>query len=68
MMRYDRLGALLTEFKNSPDRYRGEKDEFNQELGPGLERDNEAIGYNTGDVVGIALIMRFLTTTDNRKS
>ena len=73
MFKQDRLGRLLTMFKDAPKRYEGyygehrEPGDFYQALGPGLERDNEAIGYNAGDVIGIALTMRFLTTSDDRR-
>ncbi|KAI9700877.1 MAG: hypothetical protein M1836_002247 [Candelina mexicana] len=35
-------------------------------FGPGMETDDLKMGYAMGDVIGIALLMRFLTTTDDR--
>lgn len=31
-----------------------------------METEEDMMGYNIGDVVGIALLMRILTTTDDR--
>lgn len=64
------LYPLLEFLKNAPFRFSsGDPDlktEFYQSMKPGMEDDDDKMGYNIGDVVGIALIMRFLTTTDNR--
>ena len=65
MMGEDRLYPLLDYLKDAANRFYS-KDEFYQSLGPGMEQDMEKMGYNIGDVVGIALIMRFVTTTDDR--
>ena len=66
----DRLFPLLNYFKSIPDKfgYRGDprRDAFYQSIGPGMEKDDDLMGYNIGDVAGIALLMRFLTTTDDR--
>lgn len=66
----DRLFPLLNYFKSIPDRFgrRGdpERDAFYQSIGPGMEKSNDMMGYNIGDVAGVALLMRFLTTTDDR--
>ncbi|KAK8212494.1 hypothetical protein IWZ01DRAFT_550465 [Phyllosticta capitalensis] len=40
---------------------------FFRSFGPSMESDSDKLGYNIGDVVGIALIFRFLTTTENRQ-
>lgn len=61
----DRLYPLLNYLKEGAARS-GDKDAFYQSLGPGMETDIDKMGYNVGDVVGIALIMRYLTTTDDR--
>ncbi len=34
-------------------------------LGPDMVTDDDKMGYNIGDVVGIALLMRFITSTDD---
>lgn len=61
----DRIYPLLNYLKEGADRS-GNKEEFYQSLGPGMETDIDKMGYNIGDVVGVALIMRYLTTTDDR--
>ena len=61
----DRLYPLLDYLKEGAARS-GDKTEFYQSLGPGMETDIDKMGYNIGDVVGVALIMRYLTTTDDR--
>lgn len=61
----DRLFPLLDYLKDGA-RRSGNKDDFYQSLGPGIETDIDKMGYNIGDVVGVALIMRYLTTTDDR--
>lgn len=35
-------------------------------IGPGMEINDDIMAYNIGDVAGVALVMRFLTTTDDR--
>ncbi|KAK8249666.1 hypothetical protein IWZ00DRAFT_278803 [Phyllosticta capitalensis] len=40
---------------------------FFRSFGPSMESDSDKLGYNIGDVGGIALIFRFLTTTEDRK-
>lgn len=66
----DRLFPLLNYFKSIPDSFGGRGDaarnEFYQSLGPGMEGNDHLMGYNIGDVAGVALLMRFLTTTDDR--
>jgi len=62
----DRLYPLLYHLKEAP-RFSGDVGGFYESLGPGMEVDSNKMEYNIGDVVGIALIMRFLTTTDDRK-
>ena len=64
-MRTDSLFDFLEDFKLAPSRHHT-RDSFKEELGPGIEMDADMVGYNIGDVVGIALLMRFLTTTDDR--
>ncbi|KAI9711417.1 MAG: hypothetical protein M1812_007162 [Candelaria pacifica] len=51
----------------SDDEKKAEIQAWYDSLGPGMEDDDGKMGYNIGDVVGIALLMRFLTTTDDRK-
>ena len=62
----DPLYPLFERLKSIPDGKRDKTAWFNT-FGPGMEIDDEKMGYNIGDVVGIALLMRFLTTTDDRK-
>ena len=66
-MRTDRLYKYLAHFKRAPYRHHS-IDSFYNELGPGMEMNHDMLGYNFGDVIGIALLMRFLTTTDDRMS
>lgn len=69
----ERLHGLLSFFKEVP---RLVAQRFNATmqsnwytlLKPGMEREQDMIGYNIGDVIGIALLMRLLTTTDDRLS
>ena len=61
----DRLYPLLNYLKDGPGRSKN-KSEFYQSLNPTMESDIDKMGYNIGDVVGVALIMRYLTTTDDR--
>lgn len=65
LLSQDRVYPLLNYLKEGAARS-GDKDSFYQSLGPGMETDINKMGYNIGDVVGIALIMRYLTTTDDR--
>lgn len=74
-MQTDRLYAVFGYLKNAPGRAirpnssstSGEQvDDWYQSLGPGMETDSDKMGYNIGDVAGVALLMRFLTTTDDR--
>lgn len=71
VLRKDRLYPILDYFKdvprNSPQGQQGRQDTFYETLKPGMEVDNNLMGYNIGDVVGVAIIMRYLTTTDDRK-
>ena len=62
----DPLYPLFERLKSIPDGKPDKTAWFNT-FGPGMEIDDEKMGYNIGDVVGIALLMRFLTTTDDRK-
>ncbi len=65
-----RLFEILEYWKVAPDPSgRGgesARGRFYRSLIPGMELDERKMGYNIGDVVGNALIMRFLLTTDNR--
>lgn len=69
-MQTDRLFKLFKRFKEAPNREPGRRgisrDQWYQSLGPGMETDSDKMGYNIGDVAGVALLMRFLTTTDDR--
>lgn len=74
-MQTDRLYEIFQYLKDSPSRAAladssHTRDEFinewYQSLGPGMETDSDKMGYNIGDVAGVALLMRFLTTTDDR--
>lgn len=69
-MKTDRLFKLFKHFKEAPNREPGRRgisrDQWYQSLGPGMETDSDKMGYNIGDVAGVALLMRFLTTTDDR--
>ncbi|KAI9881249.1 MAG: hypothetical protein M1830_005535 [Pleopsidium flavum] len=59
----DRLFPLLNHLKEAPK----SRSRFNKSLGSGMKVDIHKMGYDIGDVVGVALVMRFLTTTDDRK-
>lgn len=76
-MRTDRLQEVLQYLKNAPSRAQLGADGYGhmirqsikdwyQSLGPDMETDGDKMGYNIGDVAGIALLMRFLTSTDDR--
>lgn len=81
-MQTDRLHEIFQYLKNAPSRayqafmstatadlactIKQYKDDWYQSLGPGMETDGDKMGYNIGDVAGVALLMRFLTTTDDR--
>ncbi|KAI9700876.1 MAG: hypothetical protein M1836_002246 [Candelina mexicana] len=61
-----RLGPILDYFKEAPFDYPGGQDAFYPTLAPGMEIYQRKMGYNIGDVVGLALIVRFLLTSDDR--
>ncbi|KAI9715134.1 MAG: hypothetical protein M1812_006113 [Candelaria pacifica] len=61
-----RLYPILWHWKQAPGGRGPVADEFYSSLRPGMEMDERKMGYNIGDVVGNALIMRFLLTTDDR--
>lgn len=76
-MQTDRLHEVLQYLKNAPRRAQLGADGYGhtteqsitdwyQSLGPDMETDGDKMGYNIGDVAGIALLMRFLTNTDDR--
>lgn len=76
-MQTDRLQRVLQYLKDAPSRALLETDGFGlntaqfrkhwyQSLGPDMETDGDKMGYNIGDVAGVALLMRFLTSTDDR--
>lgn len=74
-MQTDRLYEVFEYLKNAPERAsrpdssstpKEQLDDWYQSLGPGMETDSDKMGYNIGDVAGVALLMRFLTTTDDR--
>lgn len=67
-MQTDRLHGFFQYLKNAPSRAYPDvsRDDWYQSLGPGMETDSDKMGYNIGDVAGVALLMRFLTTTDDR--
>lgn len=60
----DRLLGLLQYIKDAPSRS-SNKHAFYQSFSLGMEVDDEKVGYNVDDVVGVAVLMRFLTTTDD---
>ncbi|KAI9799611.1 MAG: hypothetical protein M1833_003926 [Piccolia ochrophora] len=62
------LYPILNELKNVPKTHPGGKGQFFKDIKPGMERADDMMGYVVGDVVGIALIVRYLTTTDGRLS
>ena len=71
LMGTDRLHALLAFFKDVPKFVasrlnRGIQGRWYTLFKPGMEVEEDMMGYNIGDVVGIALLMRLLTTTDDR--
>lgn len=74
LMGTDRLHDLLSFFKEVPRmvgrRFPGSdmQGKWYTLLRPGMEAEEDMMGYNIGDVVGIALLMRLLTTTDDRIS
>lgn len=70
-MSLDRVYPFLELFKDEPARIQrstgqAAKVAFYHSLGPGMERESPKMAYNIGDVVGIALLMRCITTTDDR--
>ena len=61
-----RLHKLLNDFKEIPDKVGSSRTAFYNSIGPGTEIDDNIMAYNIGDVAGVALLMRFLTTTDDQ--
>ncbi|KAK7514760.1 hypothetical protein IWZ03DRAFT_443319 [Phyllosticta citriasiana] len=77
-LKHDWVYPLLTYFKDIPrgfheldtievGRQRSNDSSFYRSFGPSMETDSDKMGYNIGDVVGIALVFRILTTTDDRR-
>ncbi|KAK7538738.1 uncharacterized protein J3D65DRAFT_602719 [Phyllosticta citribraziliensis] len=71
-MQDDWIYPILNHLKDAPNRWARENaapnGRFYRSLGiPSMEIESDKMGYNIGDVVGIALMFRFLTTTDDRK-
>lgn len=69
------IWPLLDEFKNAPQLYSSEDKEemadpkgaFFRKLRWGMQENDGAMGYNLGDVIGLALIIRMLRESDDRK-
>ncbi|KAK7556724.1 hypothetical protein IWX46DRAFT_653979 [Phyllosticta citricarpa] len=77
-LKHDWVYPLLTYFKDIPrgfheldtievGRQRSNDSSFYRSFGPSMETDSDKMGYNIGDVVGIALVFRILTTTDDQR-
>ena len=59
------LYGWLNFCKDAPKRS-GNESGFYKKLRPGMERTDDLVAYNFGDVVGLALLFRFLSSTDDR--
>ncbi|KAK7538737.1 uncharacterized protein J3D65DRAFT_658177 [Phyllosticta citribraziliensis] len=65
-LQHDWVYNLLDHFKEIPSNSEN-PGAYYRSFGPSMESDSDKMGYNIGDVVGIALIFRTLTTTDDRR-
>ncbi|KAK8161519.1 hypothetical protein IWX90DRAFT_506179 [Phyllosticta citrichinensis] len=65
-LQHDWVYNLLYHFKETPSNSEN-PGAYYRSFGPSMESDSDKMGYNIGDVVGIALILRILTTTDDRR-
>ncbi|KAK4541587.1 hypothetical protein LTR36_007884 [Oleoguttula mirabilis] len=68
MLGWDRLSAILTHMKDRAGSTEAARQRFYSSLGrPGMEKDDDAMAYNIGDVAGVNLIFEELFASDDKR-